>query len=160
VRDLPRRLSSPRLAIVSPQALQPRSGEGARFLEDASGTGTGPFEVAAHGEDRLDLARSAGWWGTAIGLGPALDTVVFERAAGEEDRLRTLEEGEVEIAVSLLPSSLRVVASQPLLRVVASEPLLPVVRRGVRGAGVEASVRGFRGGPQSLSSVWLTTIAE
>ena len=42
VPDLVRRLASPRLAIVSPRALDPQSGQSARFLADAAGPGPAP----------------------------------------------------------------------------------------------------------------------
>src|SRR5215208_1852403 len=44
VPDLVRRLSSPRLAIVSPRALDPETGQNARFLPDADRSGTGAFQ--------------------------------------------------------------------------------------------------------------------
>src|SRR5690349_22922492 len=62
VANLPRRLTSPRLGIVSPRALDPQTGQHARFLPDAGGSGTGAFEPGAGGPGRLELARFAGWW--------------------------------------------------------------------------------------------------
>jgi len=147
---LPRRLRSPRLGIVSPQALEPRSGEGARVL-DLPGTGTGPFEPGPRSGGELDLARNAGWWGSPIGLGPALESVAFVRAPSEGERLALLLSGEVQVADPLGPAALREVDADPLLDTIAAEG---------RGIGVESSVRGLTGAIQSLSSVWLTTVAD
>src|SRR5262249_39128258 len=77
VRDLPRRLASPQLGIVSPRALEPQSGEGARFLPDVKNSGTGAFQLGAGGPAKLELSRFSDWWGSPMGLGPALDGVTF-----------------------------------------------------------------------------------
>ena len=146
--QLPDRLSSPRLGIVSPQAMEPRSGVGAR-VRTAEGTGTGPFELRARTDDQLDLARYASWWGSPLGLGPALERVAFVRAPSEQGRLDLLLRGEVEAASELGAAA---------LRDVEAEPLLAVVSAGGAGFGVEASVRDLTGGVQSLSGVWLTRV--
>src|SRR3954447_12797306 len=77
VPDLVRRLSSPRLAIVSPRALDPEGGQKASFVPDAAGSGTGPFEAGPRGPGRQVLSRFSGWWGSPVGLGPSLDGVTF-----------------------------------------------------------------------------------
>jgi peptide/nickel transport system substrate-binding protein len=148
VADLPRRLASPRFGLVSPQALEPRSGEGARLVPTA-GTGTGPFRPGARGEGELHLARYAGWWGSGLGLGPALDTVAFIRVPADAAHLALLRSGEVQVADPLRDASLRVVGGDPLLR---------VVEAAGRGLAMEASVRGLGGPSLSLSSAWLTTV--
>src|SRR3954451_21170959 len=62
VPDLVRRLSSPRLGIVSPGALDPQSGQDASFVADVSGSGTGAFQAGPRGPGRQTLSRFAGWW--------------------------------------------------------------------------------------------------
>jgi peptide/nickel transport system substrate-binding protein len=146
--DLPRRLRSARLGIVSPQALEPRSGDRARVV-DRPGTGTGPFEAGARSAGELGLARDAGWWGSGIGLGPALESIAFIRAPSESERLALLRSGQVQVAEALGADS---------LREVESDPLLESLTAGGRGIGLEASVRGLTGAVQSLSSVWLTRV--
>jgi len=146
--DLARRLRSPRLGIVSPQAFEPRSGDGARVI-NRPGSGTGPFEAGPRSARELDLARNAGWWGSEIGLGPALESIAFVRAPRESERLALLRSGEVQVAEPLGPASLRAAESDPLLRALVA---------GAGGTGIEASVRGLTGSVQSLSSVWLTRV--
>jgi ABC-type transport system substrate-binding protein len=151
VRDLRRRLADPRLGIVSPQALDPQSGEGSRFRSEAGGSGTGAFQTGAVGPDRIELSRFAGWWGTPLGLGPALDGISFFAAAASSERLTRLRGGSVQVADPLDPVDL--VAA-------GSDPLLGTVGGPVSGIGLERSVRGIdsaRAVPL-LSSVWLTRL--
>lgn len=151
--DLPRLLASPRLGIVSPQALEPRNGEEATFSPDATGTGTGPFEATAVEGNAPELSRHAGWWGSPLGLGPALDAVAFVAAPTGADRLRLLRSGEVQVAEPLGP---------PARRALAPDPLLTAIGRGQRGIGMESSVRGFESarGVPLLSAIWLTTLGD
>ncbi len=152
VRDLPRQLADARLGIVSPQALRPQSGTGARFRAGA-GTGTGPFRLNARGQGVIELERNPGWWGSPQGLGPALDSVGFRRVGGVAAREAALRAGEVQIAGQLPPAALRAVDRDPLLRAV------PGLGGGI---GAEASVRGLD--PTLplplLSGVWLTTLPD
>jgi peptide/nickel transport system substrate-binding protein len=149
--DLVRRLASPRLAIVSPRALDPQSGQEARFLPDMAGSGTGAFQPGPAGPGRMTLSRSAGWWGSSLGLGPSLDGVVFVVAHQPSQRLRLLREGAVEVADPLGPAELRAADSDPLLETVGG-------RAG--GIGLEGSVRGIdmAGAIPVLSGVWLTRL--
>lgn len=150
-RDLPRRLASSRLGIVSPQALQPSGGEGARFLTLSAGTGTGPFELTGRSSTSYELARNASWWGSREGLGPALDGLAFTLSDRESERLRLLRSGEAEVAEPL---------GRRALKAVAADPLLVAARSQGAGIGLQGSVRGLKPAPQprSLSSVWLTTL--
>jgi peptide/nickel transport system substrate-binding protein len=151
VPDLVRRLSSPRLAIVSPHALEPQGGQGARFLPDATGSGTGAFEAGPSGPGRRMLSRYAGWWGSPMGLGPSFDGVTFVLAPQPSQRLRLLQEGSAEVADPLGPSG---------LRAAGSDPLLDTVGGPLTGIGLEGSVRGI-GSARAipvLSSVWLTRL--
>ena len=151
VPDLVRRLSSPRLAIVSPRALDPQSGQNAGFLPDAQGSGTGAFQIGPSGPGRRMLSRFAGWWGSAMGLGPSLDGVTFVLAPQPSQRLRLLQDGAVQVAEPL---------GSAALRAAASDPLLDTVGGSVGGIGVEGSVRGIDSASAIpvLSSVWLTRL--
>jgi peptide/nickel transport system substrate-binding protein len=151
VRDLPSLLSSPQLGIVSPRAFEPQSGKGARFLPDVEGSGTGAFEPGAGGPARLELSRFAGWWGSRMGLGPALDGVTFVAAPLPDQRLRMLTDGTVQVADPLDAVGLSAASSDPLLDTVG----------GPRsGLGMEGSVRGISsaGAVPVLSGVWLTRL--
>jgi ABC-type transport system substrate-binding protein len=151
VRDLPRRLASPRLGIVSPRALEPQSGQRAHFLPDAVGSGTGAFQPGAGGPARLELARFAGWWGSPIGLGPALDGVTFVAAPLSGQRYRMLAEGAAQVADPLDAAGLRAAAADPLLRIVGGPQ---------SGIGTEGSVRGISSARlvPALTGVWLTRL--
>ena len=143
-------LASPRLGIVSPRALEPVSGERAVVRAEASATGTGPFELGAASEERIEVARYAAWWGSPLGLGPALDSVVFVGAPNSPERLRLLRDGQVQAIDPVGTAGARLAASDPLLRSAG----------GPSGVGYVASVRGLAEPPEipQLSSVWLTTI--
>jgi peptide/nickel transport system substrate-binding protein len=147
VPDLVRRLSSPRLAIVSPRALDPQSGQKAGFVPNVAGAGTGPFQAGPSGPGRETLPRFAGWWGSSMGLGPALDGVTFILAPQESQRIRLLRDGAVQVADALGPAGLRAVKADPLLDAVG-------------GIGLEGSVRGIDSATAVpvLSSVWLTRL--
>jgi peptide/nickel transport system substrate-binding protein len=151
VPDLVDRLSSPRLAIVSPRALQPQSGQGARFLTDASGSGTGPFQAGPSGPGRRILSRFAGWWGSPMGLGPSLDGVTFTLAHQASRRLRLLQDGVVQVADPLGAGA---------LRAADADPLLDAVGGPLSGIGLEGSVRGIDSARvvPVLSAVWLTRL--
>ena len=151
VRDLPGRLADSRLGIVSPHALEPQSGQGARFLKNARGSGTGAFQPGAEGPARLELSRFAGWWGSPLSLGPALDGVAFVAAPLPDQRFRLLAEGAVQVADPLDAAGLRAADADPLLATVGGPE---------RGIGMEGSVRGIpSAGPvPALSGVWLTRL--
>jgi peptide/nickel transport system substrate-binding protein len=149
--QLPRRLSSPRLGIVSPQALAPPGGEGSSFRSTASGSGTGPFEPNTLSPDRIELVRNPAWWGSPLELGPALDGVDFLAAPAPAQRLSLLQSDGAQVADPLGAAELAVAAQDPLLKTLGG-------RRA--GIGLAGSVRGLgsaRGIPL-LSRVWLTEI--
>jgi ABC-type transport system substrate-binding protein len=150
VPDLRSRLADPRLGIVSPRALDPEGGKDARFLESVPGSGTGPFQVGPAGPGRLALSRFDGWWGSTLGLGPALDGVTFVVAQAAK-RLRLLRDGSVQVADPLRP---------PGLRAAETDPLLATVGGPLRGIGMEGSVRGIDSARfvPVLSGVWLTRL--
>jgi peptide/nickel transport system substrate-binding protein len=149
--ELPRRLSSPRLGIVSPQALAPPGREGSSFRSTASGSGTGPFEPSTLSPARIELVRNPAWWGSQLELGPALDGVDFLAAPAPEQRLSLLRSNGAQVADPLGAAELAVAAQDPLLETVGGP------RAGI---GLAGSVRGLgsaRGIPL-LSRVWLTEI--
>jgi peptide/nickel transport system substrate-binding protein len=151
IPDLPRRLASPRLGIVSPRALEPQSGQNARFVPGTAHSGTGAFQAGASGPGRLELSRFAGWWGSAMGLGPSLDGVIFVVAPQPGRRLRMLSDGTVQVADPLGRAGLRAAEADPLLTTVGGPST---------GIGTEGSVRGIE--PVRLvpvlSGVWLTRL--
>jgi peptide/nickel transport system substrate-binding protein len=151
VPDLASRLSSPRLGIVSPSALDPQSGRSARFLPDAGGSGTGAFQLGPQGPGRLALSRFTDWWGSPLGLGPPLDGVTFVLAPQPAQRLRLLQEGSVQVADPLGPHG---------LRAADADPLLDTVGGPLTGIGLEGSVRGIDSATAVpvLSGVWLTRL--
>jgi ABC-type transport system substrate-binding protein len=151
VRDLPRLLASPRLGIVSPGALEPQSGQRADFLPEARGSGTGAFQLGTQGSARLELARFAGWWGSSLDLGPALDGVTFVAAPLPDQRFRMLAEGTVQVADPLDAAGLSAAESDPLLNAVGGP------RSGI---GMEGSVRGISSADvvPVLAGVWLTRL--
>ena len=151
VGDLAARLADPRLGIVSPKALDPQSGEGARFVAGAAGSGTGAFQPGQRSPGRLELARFAGWWGSPVGLGPALDGVTFLVAGQPSQRLRLLSDGDAQVADQLGPAALRAAERDPLL-VTFGGP--------AEGLALEGSVRGIddAGVAPALSGVWLTRL--
>jgi peptide/nickel transport system substrate-binding protein len=151
VRDLAKRLSSPRLGIVSPRALEPQSGQRAHFLPDVRGSGTGAFEPGSGGPARLELSRFADWWGSPLGLGPALDGVTFVAAPQPGQRFRLLSEGAVQIADPLDAAGLRAADADPLLSTIGGPQ---------SGIGMEGSVRGLSSATTipALTGVWLTRL--
>lgn len=150
VRDLPARLADPRLGIVSPSALTVASGVGAG-LARAQQAGTGPFEFGGRDLATVILSRHRRWWGSPLGLGPALDRVRFRVIADRRERLRALRSGTVRVAAELSPREAAELRGKPLFSASGAP-------RG-SAVGFERSVRGIFGWrPASLSGVWIALL--
>jgi ABC-type transport system substrate-binding protein len=149
VRDLPRLLRDPRLGIVSPLALS--GGAGADTVPvRGRRAGSGPFELRVTADGVLRMVRSRRWWGSGLGLGPALDRLSFIALAPAAARAEALRAGEVRIASQL---------SLPLTRRLRRDPLLAVLGDPPRAIAYERSVKGLTGtGPQPLSAVWVARL--
>lgn len=147
----PDRLSNPRLGLVSPRALSPRSGTGAAVVR-TSATGTGAFELRERDTGSALLARNTAWWGTTAGLGPALEQIQFDYVALAGERLRLLDDGEAQAVSSLGSGEAEEAGRNPLLTVLPSG--------GGLSLGLERSVRGVDSGHEvpALSSAWLTDV--
>lgn len=150
----PKRLSDPRLGIVSPAALQPQTGEGA-VVSRALGTGTGAFEIRERDGNQVLLARNTRWWGTGarIDLGPALEQLEFKVTPSSSLRLAMLDAGDAQLADDLDLQQADQAREDPLLSVLPST--------SGTFLGVERSVRGIDSGREipALSSAWLTGLA-
>jgi peptide/nickel transport system substrate-binding protein len=144
------RLGSPRLGIVSPRVLGP--GDRAALASGVN-SGTGAFELRERDRTRLLLARNTAWWGTARGLGPALEQVEFRVIPDPDDRLALLETGDAKVASGLGRFS---------LQQASADPLLGTLRGDGSGIALERSVRGIESAREipSLQAVWLTTIGS
>jgi ABC-type transport system substrate-binding protein len=151
VDDLPRRLSDPRLGLVSPDAIRP--GAGAGPLRRVAQAGSGPFELGPRSGAAIVLRRNGGWWGSRRGLGPALDQLTFRLAATRAERLALLREGAVRVAADIGVAAARRLHGDPLLTTAAE--------RSPHAIGLERSVRGLTGWrPGSLSGVWLAVVDD
>lgn len=149
-RNLASRLTDPRLGIVSPTALLPQSGTRASLLRVGQ-AGSGPFQLDARPTGAVVLTRNRGWWGSARGLGPALDAVAFRAIGRRASRLALLRDGSVRAAGDVGRTAAERLRADPLLTSVA--PASPYA------IGLERSVRGIDDWrPQSLSGVWMTSI--
>ena len=126
--DLPERLADPRLGIVSPPALSPESGVGASFL-GARRAGSGPFELRGRVASITVLERNRRWWGSDLGLGPALDEVVFRIVPDDLRRVGLLRRGAVRVASGLGAHSVRAIVRDPLLAAIGAGP--PPGHRGI-----------------------------
>jgi peptide/nickel transport system substrate-binding protein len=151
--DLPRRLASPRLGIVSPRELVPHSGFASTLVRPTE-AGTGPFELRRGTGSGVVLARNTRWWGTGHGLGPALDQIQLRIVPGADERVRLLRRGDVEAAWSLPAAAADALGGNPLLTGLPAPANLSV--------GLERSVRGIEAAipPPLLSEVWLTSIGS
>jgi len=145
VPDLRRRLRSPRLGIAASSALA--AGVFRR-------SGTGPFEVRERDARRVVMARNAQWWGRRLGLGPALDRLIFRYRATSRERFAAIRDREAQVALGLGSRELAAARRNPLFEVV----------RNPRGGELvlERSVRGVTPpvSEASLSEAWLTRVAR
>ena len=149
-RNLPRRLSDPRLGIVSPPALSNLGGLGHAFTRSQR-AGSGPFELQRRSADVLVLQRYRNWWGSRHGLGPAIDSLRFQLVAEPGLRAADLARGEVRVAADLPPGTAAQLQRDPLL---TAEGL-----GSGHAVGFERSVRGIGGWrPAPLSGVWVTLL--
>ncbi len=152
MRGVRRALASPRLGIVSPRELSTSSGAGARITRTVR-AGSGPFELRPGGGGAQVLARNTRWWGTAHGLGPALDQIELRIVPAARARLTLLRRGDVEAAWGLSQAAARRVRRDPLLT--------SLIGPDTSSIGLERSVRGIASTAAIplLSEVWLTRIA-
>jgi peptide/nickel transport system substrate-binding protein len=148
--EVPELLTNPRLAILSPRSLRPHTGAAA-IAHDPAHAGTGPFELRVSTENQVVIVQHAGWWGTARGLGPALDQVQFRVIPDANTRVALLRRGEVQIADGLDRSQ---------AQAVDQDPLLVSLHDGGTAIGLERSVRGVDSATEipPLSDAWLTRI--
>ncbi|MEK6276951.1 MAG: ABC transporter substrate-binding protein [Actinomycetota bacterium] len=152
LRDLPQRLQDPRLGLVSPSALGPRRG-GVRRLARAERAGSGPFELVTRKAQDIAVARYRSWWGSRLGLGPALDQVVFSVVPGQFERVSQLRSGEVRVAAELNRASAESLSNDPLLTLLGAG--------SGHSLGLERSVRGIDSTrPEPLSDVWLALLDQ
>ncbi len=145
--DLVEILANPRLGIVAPSALRQAGASEVR----PGPTGCGPFEYRGRDGTRLTLARSIGWWGQAIGLGPGVDQVELEWVPKSRDRFGGLLDGAFDVVDGLSARAAERLARHSLLAAVGS---------GENVLGVDRSVRGIQDAKatQSLTDVWLTDL--
>ena len=152
VPGLRQALAQPQLGLVSPKALSAPAGDGATLARPAR-AGTGPFEVRQHSADQVVLARNATWWGTAHGLGPALDSIELDYVPPARARANLVRTGSAQLAIGLTPPTAAILKNDPLITVKPGG--------GTAGAtALERSVRGadLSGAAPLLSGAWLTTI--
>lgn len=162
---LPARLADPRLGVVSPPALAPESGVGARFV-GAREAGSGPFELRGRVAAVAVLSRNRRWWGSALALGPALDEIIFRVVPEAVSRERLLRDGAVRVAAGLDPRRAALLTRDPLLSAVGPGG---GSAGGERGSGssaggdwvaFERSVRGIGSArPLPLSGVWTALLS-
>jgi peptide/nickel transport system substrate-binding protein len=147
---LDRRLASPRLGVVSPEAIAD-AGAGPLDPGRYPDSGTGPFELRERSADRLLLARNTEWWGSERGLGPGVDQLELLAVRDPAERLAMLRDGSARVA-DLEPSQLGAARRDPLLTTIP-EP-------GPDGLGIERSVRGIppRQLAPPLNGAWVTGI--
>jgi peptide/nickel transport system substrate-binding protein len=145
-----RRLASPRLGIVSPEAIA-QAGDGPLDPGRYPDSGTGPFELRERSADRLLLARNTEWWGAERGLGPGIDQLELLAVPDPAERLAMLRDGSARVAY-LEPSQLEAARRDPLLTAIPE--------RGRDGLGIERSVRGIppRQPAPPLNGAWITGI--
>ncbi len=147
-----RALASARLGVVSPRELSNPAGQGARITR-TKGAGSGAFELRPGTGAAVVLARNTRWWGTARGLGPALDQVELRIVPSVDARARLLRHADVEAAWGLGTAAAARLRRDPLLT--------SLVGPGHSSVGLVRSIRGIDSATEIplLSAVWLTTIA-
>jgi ABC-type transport system substrate-binding protein len=143
----PAALADPRLGIVAPVALAETADAGAML----GAAGTGPFELREQEAGAVLLARNAGWWGTALGLGPGIDQIELTADPAAGHRVEALLAGATDVADELAGNAVDRVRAAPLLTMVRGEAATIGIERSVRGLDSAAAT-------QSLADVWLTDL--
>jgi peptide/nickel transport system substrate-binding protein len=151
VANLPHRLADPRLGLISPRALPDLSAS--PRPEDVAESGSGPFELLAEQPPgSVLLRRNRRWWGTRLGLGPALDRIEFREVPDGDKRVTLLRRGLVRVAGGLRKRDVDRLSHDPLLSIVGDGSDFLAMERSVRGITEPV--------PQPLSGVWLTLIGQ
>jgi len=140
-------LADPRLGLIAPGAV---TGLGSSATDPEAG-GTGPFEFRGRDGGTVLLARNAGWWGTALGLGPGIDQIELTSDPVPGHRFAELLGGTVDVADELGAAAIDRIEAAPLLTAVQGAAATIGVERSVRGIDTATAV-------QSLADVWLTDL--
>lgn len=148
-RRLPAEMRDPRLGLISPAVLE--SSPAGRLARSGE-AGTGPFELRRDGAATL-LRRNPAWWGSPLGLGPALDELLFRPVPSPAARVSLLRAGEVRVAAGLNPDEVAALRDDPLIAAISGQ--------GADGIAFERSVRGIETWrPASLSGAWLALLGQ
>lgn len=150
--DLPSKLASPRLGVVSPKALSPSDGDRAsvKRVRDA---GSGPFMLEGANRKRVVLTANDGWWAKRQGVSTALSKIRFSWQPEQTSRIGSLKANRAQLATGLDHSALDRLAKEPNLQVL-----------GVQDGSGFASARWLRGislskqGATSLAAAWITSV--
>ncbi len=150
--DLPSKLASPRLGLVSPKALNPASGNGAK-VKRVRDAGSGPFKLDSADDKKVDLLANEDWWAKSRGISPALGTIRFSLELKQDRRIARLKENSAQLASGIDEITLNTLADDPNV-----QPL------GVQDGSGYASVLWLRGinlsklGATSLAAAWISSV--
>lgn len=139
-----RTLARAELGLIAPRAIAAAGGGEVRRPQ----AGAGPFELREREGEKLLLARSASWWGSALGLGPGVDQIEVLGEEGAKLRIEQLESGLVQVADAVRAAA---IDGNPALATVPGRGTAIAVERSVRGIGSAVAA-------QPLADVWLTDL--
>jgi peptide/nickel transport system substrate-binding protein len=68
-----------------------------KFPDDTNVVGSGPFVVKSYTQgDNVTLVRNPNYWGTAIGLDPGVDEIIYKIYNDENQEAAALQQGELD----------------------------------------------------------------
>ncbi len=150
--DLPSKLASPRLGLVSPKALTPASSDGAR-VKRVRDAGSGPFKLDSADERTVVLLANEDWWAKSHGISPALGKIRFSLEPEQNRRINRLKSNSAQLATGIDQATLDTLADDPNVQVL-----------GVQDGSGYASVLWLRGinlsklGATSLAAAWISGV--
>ena len=150
--DLPSKLASPHLGLVSPKALDPPSGREAKVTR-VKEAGSGPFKLDSASKKKVVLLANEGWWARSRGISPLLGKVTFIWEPDQERRIASLKSNRAQLATGLDHAGFDQLAKDPNVQVL-----------GMQDGSGYASALWLRGinlsklGASSLAPAWITSV--
>ena len=150
--DLPSKLASPRLGLVSPKALTSASGNGVK-VKRVRAAGSGPFKLDSANEKKVVLLANDDWWAKSRGISPALGTIRFSLEPEQDRRIARLKSNSAQLASGI---------DEAIFEALADDPNVQAL--GVQDGSGYASVLWLRGinlsklGATSLAAAWISGV--
>jgi len=82
---------------ILPEHIWSKLDDPKKFPDDADAVGSGPYVVKSYTQgDNVTLVRNPNYWGTAVGLNPNVDEIIYKIYNDENQEAAALQQGELD----------------------------------------------------------------